>query len=432
MDKKPSIFVSSTIRDFRDLRGALKYYLEELGYAVLLSEYNDFPKSLDKSAYEACLGAIAKADYYILLIGEEVGSPWNAAEGISITRMEYREAYSLAQEGRIRMLLFVRRSVWEARSRWKCMATAIGTCHGQEQMDEALSQHIERCIAPSMKNPERVFSFLDEVSRAEETEEAARAGTPFPESNWVHCFESFRDLADVLRVHLGISGSLQEAIIRTSLKREILVNLSLLLQKGKHGVFPTYTWAAPAREAFAGGLESTTTMSTAHLRWVVQYALFGARGVTILRTRILDRALETGFGLEYDRRTSELNYTPLSERLFQLRESLARLQMLRNNNTDKLLGFVTTYLERSKRPGTVSVQNADLIYALTVAGEEENSVRLLQGVYLATEGCDSILEGVVLNPPTPLRAEEEQVAWEEVSLNETIGWVHQTTDQDAS
>jgi hypothetical protein len=432
MNKKPSIFVSSTIRDFRDLRGALKYYLEELGYAVLLSEYNDFPKPLDKSAYEACLKAVGQADYYILLIGEEVGSLWSAAEGISVTRMEYREAYSLAQEDRIRMLLFVRRCVWEARSRWKCMATAMTTCHGQEQMDEALSQQIGGCIAPSIKDPEHVFSFLDEVARAEETEEAARAGTPFPESNWVHCFESFRDLADALRVHLGISGSLQEAIMRTSLRREILVNLSLLLQKGKHRVFPTYTWATSAQEAFAGGLEGATTMTTAHLRQVIQYTLFGGRGVTMLRTRILDRALETGFGLEYDRRTSELNYTRLSERLFQLRESLGRLQMLRNSNTDKLMGFVTTYLEQSKLSGTTSVQNADLIYALTVAGEEENSVRLLQGVYLAMEGDDSVLEDVVLNPPTPLRAEQEQVAWEEVSLNETTGWLHPTAHQNAS
>ena len=39
---KPRVFVSSTIYDFKDLRSALKFWLEELGLEVLMSEFNDF------------------------------------------------------------------------------------------------------------------------------------------------------------------------------------------------------------------------------------------------------------------------------------------------------------------------------------------------------------------------------------------------------
>ena len=70
---KPRIFVSSTIYDFRDLRSALKYWLEQFGYEVRLSEFNDFTKRLDENAYNACLRAIEESDYYVLLIGTRVG-----------------------------------------------------------------------------------------------------------------------------------------------------------------------------------------------------------------------------------------------------------------------------------------------------------------------------------------------------------------------
>jgi len=65
----PTIFISSTVFDFRDLRSALKYWLEELGYHVLLFEYNDFPKALDKNSYDACVATVERADYFILLVG---------------------------------------------------------------------------------------------------------------------------------------------------------------------------------------------------------------------------------------------------------------------------------------------------------------------------------------------------------------------------
>jgi len=65
--KPPTFFLSSTIYDFRDLRSAVKFYLEELGCRVLASEYNDFLKPLDRHSYEACLKAIEQTDYFVLV-----------------------------------------------------------------------------------------------------------------------------------------------------------------------------------------------------------------------------------------------------------------------------------------------------------------------------------------------------------------------------
>jgi hypothetical protein len=50
---RPTIFLSSTIYDFSDLRSALKDYLEDRGCRVLASEYTDFTRPLDTHSYEA-------------------------------------------------------------------------------------------------------------------------------------------------------------------------------------------------------------------------------------------------------------------------------------------------------------------------------------------------------------------------------------------
>ncbi len=66
---RPRIFISSTVYDFRDLRSALKFWLEEFGYEVLLSEANDFPQNPSDGSYDSCLDVIDGCDYFVLLVG---------------------------------------------------------------------------------------------------------------------------------------------------------------------------------------------------------------------------------------------------------------------------------------------------------------------------------------------------------------------------
>ena len=70
---KGKIFISSTIYDFKDLRSSLKYWLNELGYEVFLSEKSDFPRDASKNTYESCLDTIEKCVWFILFIGNRVG-----------------------------------------------------------------------------------------------------------------------------------------------------------------------------------------------------------------------------------------------------------------------------------------------------------------------------------------------------------------------
>jgi hypothetical protein len=82
--KPPAFILSSTIYDFRDLRSAIKYYLEQQGCRVLASDQNDFPKPLDTHSYEGCMNTISDADYFTLLIGLRIGGWYDEPERVSI------------------------------------------------------------------------------------------------------------------------------------------------------------------------------------------------------------------------------------------------------------------------------------------------------------------------------------------------------------
>ena len=60
---KPRLFISSTIAEFVDLREALKYWLEEMGFEVQLSEHNDFDRKPEEGTFEACFSNIRDCDY---------------------------------------------------------------------------------------------------------------------------------------------------------------------------------------------------------------------------------------------------------------------------------------------------------------------------------------------------------------------------------
>ena len=86
----PSVFISSTVKEFRDLRSAIAYTLRTQGLNVLLSEAADFDVQGDRSAFEECFTNIRNSDFYVLLIGSTRGHFFQ--DNISITRQEYRVA----------------------------------------------------------------------------------------------------------------------------------------------------------------------------------------------------------------------------------------------------------------------------------------------------------------------------------------------------
>lgn len=190
--KRPTIFLSSTIYDFRDLRSAVKDYLELRGCRVLASEFNDFTKALDKHSYQACLDSIEQADLFVLLIGSRVGGWVDEPGRISITRAEYRRAYELAQAGRIRLLTFVRSDVWNHRQSVKDLRYHL-------KAESRLSAEQRTAAANHrtafMTDAETIIAFIDEVSRNRETADASKRLGSMPIANWIHQVRASRTSA---------------------------------------------------------------------------------------------------------------------------------------------------------------------------------------------------------------------------------------------
>lgn len=90
--KKPTVFVSSTCYDLKQIRTDLKSFFEEqLGYDVLLSEYASFPIDPNIGTANNCLRAVdERADIFVLVVGCRYGCVTET--GHSITNMEYLRA----------------------------------------------------------------------------------------------------------------------------------------------------------------------------------------------------------------------------------------------------------------------------------------------------------------------------------------------------
>ena len=91
MAKAPSVFVSSTFYDLKQIRADLKDFITTLGLTPVISEYDSFPIDPTLPAVENCLKAVDEnADIFVLIIGGRYGTI--KQHGKSVTNMEYLKA----------------------------------------------------------------------------------------------------------------------------------------------------------------------------------------------------------------------------------------------------------------------------------------------------------------------------------------------------
>jgi hypothetical protein len=421
---KPRIFVSSTIYDFRDLRSALKYWLEQFGYEVCLSEFNDFTKRLDENAYNASLRAIEQSDYYVLFIGARVGGLYSTqGERVSITRMEYRTAYELVKGDRLKPVVFVRHDLWTAREDRKGLRDVL-------ERDFATAKELLRSDIDAITNhrstiandAEAIFGFIEEVRHAQENKEAINGERPFPKGNWVHVYSTFEDVVEVLRSELGIVHSLSKIALRANLKHELYANLILLTERRDGKIIPTYRWASSARQYLTGDYCGTTRMPAQVLSPLGLYAVLRA-GEDRCSTHFINQALLSGEFLEYDVRSSTYRNGPITDALFDLRDHIERLRYRGQEIRDMLVRFGLKYRHLTNSEEVVSIPNSDLLAPLAVADCQQNIIALTVALIKALDGSPQALARVKLNPTSPLASEAEQLKNHTASPDEIAKWV---------
>lgn len=227
---KPKIFISSTVYDFKDLRSALKYWLEEAGYNVQMSEYCDFEKDSSQNSYEACLDVIEQCDYFILLVGSRIGGMYDGT--ISITRKEYQKAYELAQRGKIKKIItFIRQNVWEVLEDRESLEAHIRKYLITENGNPVSTDSIKYFYSKIIKDAKHIKEFVDEIARKKDFKDKKQ-----PTYNWINIFNSFSDIIDVLKTELHMNIDIERQIAEYNIKLALSHNISrieLSVAKGK-------------------------------------------------------------------------------------------------------------------------------------------------------------------------------------------------------
>lgn len=420
---KPTFFLSSTVYDFKDLRSALKYVLEQQGCVVLASEHNDFPKSLDKHAHDACLATLSKADYYVLLIGTRVGSWYDEAQRISVTRQEYREAYKLHQQGKLKIVSFVRGDVWRMREDRRELAGFLETL----QIDARMKDQIRNFPSRLADDAEFLADFISEVSRDHDAQAATLDAAAKPTGNWVHTFDSFRDITDVVNAQVFHGLPIEQAILRRLLLREVSENLRICLIK-----FPNKKPVAPLPfiqrfyENHELGLHTRDLpqMQLDTKTWgylsTISVQLFS---VTLI-TQMLERALESSAFLSFDASTSTYKEQPIYEALYRLHDEIRRFNEY-NTAENKVIVYENTPRARGSADAPIFVEPPKLFAFLHLLDRWSNIVELSKAICRGLKGHP--FEMPALRPLSPVIGMQEVIQSECVSDEELAAIIESTS-----
>jgi hypothetical protein len=408
---RPTIFLSSTIYDFSDLRSALKDYLEDRGCRVLASEYTDFTRPLDAHSYEACLKTIEQADLFVLFIGRRVGGWLDKPNKISITRAEYRRAYQLAQEGRIRLLCFVRSEVLDHSQSIKELAKELSNDPAlTDSQREKLINHPTR----AMDDAEAIISFIDEISRNKETALAVAGHGEAPIANWLSSFSTFaevRQALDPLVTH-GLTRS--QAAGRKALEVQLIEFIARLRPprtKGK--VFNPTQAVLNLRTKLnikADQILSDITMTREVWQRLVTLHTFSAAAKT--DHYFLSATLNSDLLLQYDPKAGAYIETQEYEQLSRL------VEQSRSFAPSDALGISELY-EHGKKVVRDGQGQVPAIQIIPVIGRLLRWVELI-GVAksLASSMGERSLKEFPSLPRTPIVDQEAQLEDEELTLDQ--------------
>ncbi|TCT25729.1 DUF4062 domain-containing protein [Thermomonas haemolytica] len=402
--RRPTFFISSTIYDFRDLRSALKFYLEDQGCKVLASECNDFEKPLDKHSYDACLEALRSADYFILMIGARVGGWYDQANQISITQREYREAYQMHLAGKLKVLNFVRSEVWQAREDRRELAKYLEST----DLDHSAKKAIANYSGKSAANAEFLSKFIEEVSRTEETKRAVRGDGVAPSGNWIHVFQGFRDIVDVLNGHIFASIPVEDMTMRRLLRGELREFLRQCLVKNKKDIY------SPRLSVELFHKEHSLTMATKGGQFtsvgVRRWDILSTFGIHLLDRKlhpvVLPQVLSRPTFLEFDMGSNSYVETPAHSALIRLQEEIRRFN---RSSTTENLAVIFEHGPRNRPPGaeSVHIETVKLAALLHLFDRWSNIIDLSVAILRHLEGETFVLPS--LRPDSPVQGMQEEL-----------------------
>jgi hypothetical protein len=412
---KPTIFISSTIYDFRDIRSALKDHLQSRGCDVNASEYHDFDKPLNTHSYDACLRAIERSDFFILLIGSRVGGWYDEPNKVSITCAEYRHAYELAKVGKIKILTFVRDEVWNHRQSIKELRKALKEEAGISAEQRVRLANHDTTFAT---DAETIIAFIDEVSRNRETGEAARGLGPMPTANWVHAIKGFKEIREAIDLLVLNGQSVDIAARKKALQSQLLSMLRQVVPSlGGKPFFPDSTIRRITAEFNMKATDVTRSIRVSGKTWGTFLMLAMLASKPRPEIGHFRQILTSDLLLNYDPATTTFNETPEYNLLADVIAQAANLGLSNDNGMHELFqhGQKVNSSEDRQVPSHVLAEH---LHRMLRLGDLISSSKAL---VLALEGTPYLPPTRM--PRTPYLDQEVGVAAEELSLGQIGEWV---------
>lgn len=376
-DARPCAFISSTVLDFGDLRSSLAFWLEEIGYKVILSERSDNPIESSLGTIENCLQLVRTSSLYILLVGKRRGFYCDESQHLTVTRAEYREAYNLARSGRMRIAIFIRSDV----------ERAIREGNPSEFQDFDFTR-----------------DFVGEIRRTSEMTEASAHGGPFPLANWTVSFSSFRDIVSSLQATLHLGEKLRKRALRANLRWELATNLTELLNKHKGEISFEARYLVSLQKQLDLRLENGFGV----VKLTVEQAkLFAWAGVSVVLARTnrlsvsaLNEAVNSGEFLEYIKEKDEFIVGTVQSVMLRLRNDIAFFIQAASSHDG---GALLEKLSRVHTMNSPAISTVDLATVLQAANYCHNVTSISLGMIAYLDGNNPGLRAFELAPETPFR-----------------------------
>lgn len=407
MKSKPTFFISSTIYDFADLRSAIKYYLEQHGCTVLASEFNDFGQPLEEHSYDACLKQIQTADYFVLLIGSRLGGWYDKGNRISITRQEFREAYKLHTQGKLKVITFVRSEVWTVKEDRKALHKYLEKI----ELDDAVRRHIFNAPSKAAEDAQTIIEFLEEVGRNKETAEAGKSGGPPPPGNWIYSFSKFEDVINTLHSQVFMGLPKEHAANRRILRNEIVRVFANVLSKSTKGkaYFPEYRIGELAKEYPIKGDDIGGKISVKRNDLEIIFMIMLDQSRTILPLQVTERVLATDTFLEFDIESGSLREHAVYDALLSLQTEVAN----RNSFDKKLISEIGMTLHSHPKFEQIEIPALQLLAIQGLFDRSINIVRLCKAILLHLDGNSYVAP--TLMHRSPMADQKQQLDLETVT-----------------
>jgi len=315
-----------------------------------------------------------------LLIGNRVGGWYNQEENISITRQEYREAYELHKQGKLKIITFVRQDVWQHCEEGKELAKFLKKSTATEKEVAEIINYDSK-FATDAKT---ICDFINEVSRNKETSMAVKKKSKFPTANWVHTFETFRDISDVIRTETLSGIPLEIIAFKKLLSRELIEMLKSSLKKiNGHNVYSPKEFIYNFLKEHTFDLKLNTIELTAK-RWdtlLVCTILF--LNTKVLRTQVLDRAVESPFFLKFNAKLNQFEEEPVYRAICQLKKEIHSLSEL--DRTD-VLGIISNE-NILRNTDKVRINTFKLLMLISLMKNWVNIIQLSAAILKHLEGA---------------------------------------------